>query len=155
MQTDIHSEFSSDMRESGVDEADIPKETTFRNAFHLAPELSHISVSSLKRNFGRCQTCTEIESLVQVHSFKLHSFEPHHTSPHHTTPHHTTPHLTSLRVAPLSNCACASVACSKVARLRCAAHRQGNAPQPCHRGKVGQTTLLHPTVWYHCLLPAA
>jgi hypothetical protein len=65
-QSDIWREFKSDMTEAGVEPQLIAAEKWFNTLFHSDPALQDITVSALKRNFGRCRECTDIEALVQV-----------------------------------------------------------------------------------------
>lgn len=64
-QTDIFNEFNNDMICAGCESCDIPKYWSFANVFHNSPELEHISVSALKRNFARCTDCCVIEAQMQ------------------------------------------------------------------------------------------
>mmetsp|Transcript_12125 Transcript_12125/g.31819 ORF Transcript_12125/g.31819 Transcript_12125/m.31819 type:complete len:706 (+) Transcript_12125:1194-3311(+) len=53
------------MTEAGVEPQLIAAEKWFNTLFHSDPALQDITVSALKRNFGRCRECTDIEALVQ------------------------------------------------------------------------------------------
>jgi hypothetical protein len=54
------------MYESGVEADLVASEKWFNRLFHEHPSLQDITVSALKRNFGRCKDCCDIEALVQV-----------------------------------------------------------------------------------------
>jgi hypothetical protein len=50
---DLHAEYVADMSAAGLAHEAV-KRQWFGRVFRKAPELKHITISALKRNFGRC-----------------------------------------------------------------------------------------------------
>ena len=69
--SDLHEEFKADMAKSGHTHAEIAKLGHFCSVFKEAPELRHIQISALKRNFSRCSVCVELEETLQ-HALRGH-----------------------------------------------------------------------------------
>ena len=61
----IYAEFAADMIAAGCQEG-MCKCKWFWHVFRTAPELRHILISSLKRNFGRCSECVRLEAAVET-----------------------------------------------------------------------------------------
>ena len=58
-QIDIHAEYASDMRAAGLTNFTV-RRSWFAKLFKTSPELADITISALKRNFGRCSVRSQL-----------------------------------------------------------------------------------------------
>lgn len=63
-QVDIHAEYANDMRAAGLTNLTV-KRSWFAKVLRNTPELKDITISTLKRNFGRCSVRTSWLPLLQ------------------------------------------------------------------------------------------
>ena len=63
LQIDIYLEYKGDMEASGLG-AEVVQFDWFAKTFRKTPELKDITISTLKRNFGRCAECVRLEAAI-------------------------------------------------------------------------------------------